>query len=103
MTWLEVVQSLLIASGLAFFVVGTLGMLRFPDVFTRLHAITKADNLGLGLLVLGLLPSTLNVAGGVKLAFIWLLVLAASATAGHLIARRAVARGLAPWTAPEQP
>ena len=103
MTWIEVTQSVLIASGLAFFVVGTLGMLRFPDVFTRLHAITKADNLGLGLLVLGLLPSAVNVAGGVKLLLIWLLVLGASATSGHLIARRAVARGAAPWTAPEQP
>lgn len=103
MTWLEVTQSVLIASGLAFFVVGTLGMLRFPDVFTRLHAITKADNLGLGLLVLGLLPSAVNVAGGVKLLLIWLLVLGASATSGHLIARRAVARGVAPWTAPKQP
>lgn len=103
MTWIEIVQTVFIACGLAFFAVGTLGMLRFPDVFSRLHAITKADNLGLGLLVLGLLPSAVNVAGGMKLVLIWLLVLAASATASHLIARRAVARGLAPWTGPERP
>jgi len=98
MTWTEIAQSAFIVCGLAFFTVGTLGMLRFPDVFTRLHAITKADNLGLGLVVIGLLPSAVNVAGGLKLVLIWLLVLAASATAGHLIARRALARRVAPWT-----
>lgn len=103
MTGIEIAQTILIVGGLAFFSVGTLGMLRFPDVFTRLHAITKADNLGLGLLVLGLLPSAVNVAGGAKLVLIWLLVLGASATSGHLIARRAVARGLAPWSAREKP
>ncbi len=101
MTWIEVVQSVVIASGVCFFAVGTIGVLRFPDVFTRVHAITKADNLGLGLVVLGLLPSTSTVTGGAKLLLIWLLVLATSATSGHLIARRARARGLAPWRAPD--
>ncbi len=97
MTWIEVVQSVLIVTGVGFFVVGTVGLLRFPDVFTRLHALTKADNLGLGLLVFGLLPSASGIASALKLLFIWLLVLAASATSSHLVARRARARGLAPW------
>jgi multicomponent Na+:H+ antiporter subunit G len=47
--------------------------------------------------VLGLLPGASGIAGGAKLLLIWLLVLAASATSGHLIARRARMRGLAPW------
>ena len=34
---------------------GSVGLLRFPDTLTRLHALTKADNLGLGLVVLGLM------------------------------------------------
>ena len=45
-----------ICAGAVFFMAGTVGLLRFPDSFTRLHALTKADNLGLGLIVLGLLP-----------------------------------------------
>jgi multicomponent Na+:H+ antiporter subunit G len=49
--WLSAVLILL---GAFFFLAGTLGLLRFPDVYTRLHALTKADNLGLGLTVLGL-------------------------------------------------
>ena len=42
-----------VAAGLFFFLAGTVGLLRFPDTLTRLHALTKADNLGLGLIVVG--------------------------------------------------
>ena len=66
---------------------GTVGLLRFPDSFTRLHALTKADNLGLGLVVLGLLPHVDSLSAGLKLVCIWLLVLLSGATAGQLIAR----------------
>jgi len=43
-----------LSAGVFFSLVGTVGLLRFPDTLTRLHALTKADNLGLGLVVLGL-------------------------------------------------
>ncbi|MER8149764.1 monovalent cation/H(+) antiporter subunit G, partial [Acinetobacter baumannii] len=45
---------LLLLLGLVFFIAGSVGLLRFPDQFSRLHAVTKADTLGLGLVVLGL-------------------------------------------------
>jgi multicomponent Na+:H+ antiporter subunit G len=67
-------------------------VLRFPDSLTRLHAQAKADNLGLGLIVLGLLPHAGGVVGGLKLICIWLLVLLSGSVAGQLIAR-AVRRG----------
>ena len=73
--------------GAFFFFAGTVGLLRFPDSLTRLHALTKADNLGLGLVVLGLLPQVDSVSAGLKLVCIWLLVLLSGATAGQLIAR----------------
>ena len=54
--------------GAGFFLAGTLGLVRFPDVYTRLHALTKADNLGLGLIVLGLMLQAESVAtAGVSL------------------------------------
>ena len=53
---LDIFSLLAIAAGAFFFLAGTVGLLRFPDPLTRLHALTKADNLGLGLVVLGLLP-----------------------------------------------
>jgi multicomponent Na+:H+ antiporter subunit G len=71
------------------FLAGTVGLLRFPDTLTRLHALTKADNLGLGLVVLGLLPQAASLRGGFKLVCVWLLVLLAGATVSQLIARAA--------------
>jgi multicomponent Na+:H+ antiporter subunit G len=68
---------------------GTVGLLRLPDPLTRLHALTKADNLGLGLVVLGLLPQTDGPFGALKLIIVWLLVQLAGATVAQLIARGA--------------
>jgi multicomponent Na+:H+ antiporter subunit G len=75
-----------VSAGAFFFLAGSVGLLRFPDTLTRLHALTKADNLGLGLIVLGLLPRVDGVLAGVKLVAIWLLALLASAAASQLIA-----------------
>ncbi|HEX5079284.1 MAG TPA: monovalent cation/H(+) antiporter subunit G [Geminicoccaceae bacterium] len=84
---LDVFSLLAIAGGAFFFLAGTVGLLRFPDPLTRLHALTKADNLGLGLIVLGLLPRVDWPQGGLKLIVVWLLVLLAGGTVGQLIAR----------------
>jgi multicomponent Na+:H+ antiporter subunit G len=76
-----------ISAGLIFFLAGTLGLLRFPDALSRLHALTKADNVGLGLVVIGLLPLADNVFAGLKLVVVWVLVQLSSATVGQLIAQ----------------
>ena len=65
----------LTGAGLGFYLAGTLGLLRFPDTFSRLHALTKADNLGLGLLALGLAFQAGGWADVAKLALIWVLAL----------------------------
>jgi multicomponent Na+:H+ antiporter subunit G len=75
-----------VALGALFFLAGTVGLLRFPDTLTRLHALTKADNLGLGLIVLGLLPQVGSVVAGLGLIAVWLLALLAAATVGQLLA-----------------
>lgn len=84
---LNAASIIFVSAGVFFFVAGTAGLLRFPDTLTRLHALTKADNLGLGLIVLGLLPRVDGVLAGVKLLVIWAFVLVASAAASQLIAR----------------
>jgi len=91
---------LLLIAGAFFFLAGTVGLLRFPDVFTRLHALTKADNLGLGFVVLALMLRTDSVAVRLKLLLIWMIVLAATATVAHLMARAALDRGVQPWRRP---
>jgi multicomponent Na+:H+ antiporter subunit G len=78
---------LAVTAGAILFLAGTTGLLRFPDAYARLHALTKADNLGLGLVVLGLLPQVDSVSAGLKLLCIWALVMLSGATASQLIAR----------------
>ncbi|WP_209287979.1 cation:proton antiporter [Marinobacterium alkalitolerans] len=80
-------QILLLVSGCFFFALGTLGLFRFNDTLCRIHALTKIDNLGLGLVILALLTMTPSVASGLKTLLIWWVALAASATSAHLVAR----------------
>ncbi len=97
MTAIDVLSTVLLISGAVFFLAGTLGLLRFPDVYTRLHALTKADNLGLGLMVAGLAVQAESWATAGKLILIWLLVLLAGASVAHLIARGALHKGIRLW------
>jgi multicomponent Na+:H+ antiporter subunit G len=76
-----------VTAGAFFFLAGTVGLLRFPDSMTRLHALTKADNLGLGLIVLGLLPQADGGLAMLKLLAVWLLAQLAGATVTQLVAR----------------
>lgn len=92
--WLSII---LLVVGVFFFFAGTVGLLRFPDVYSRLHALAKADNLGLGCVLLGLALQAESLATALKLLLIWPLVLAASAGVGFAIARRAHALGISPW------
>jgi multicomponent Na+:H+ antiporter subunit G len=84
---LNVLTIVAVVGGAFFFFAGTVGLLRFPDTLTRLHALSKADNLGLGLLVLGLLPQVASPLVAIKLVCVWLLVLLSGATVSQLIAR----------------
>lgn len=86
---LDLFSVVAIVAGAFFFLAGTVGLLRFPDAYTRLHALTKADNLGLALVVIGLLPQTASVLAAAKLVLVWLLVLLSSAVVSQLIARAA--------------
>jgi multicomponent Na+:H+ antiporter subunit G len=76
-------------TGAAFFTAGTIGLIRFPDLRTRLHALAKADTLGLGFVILALVPQAGSPGAVAKLLLIWVLALAAAATSAHLLATRA--------------
>ena len=84
-----------IGAGVFFFLAGAVGLLRFPDALSRLHALTKADNLALGLVVLGLLPRSESLLAALKLVAIWALVQLAGATAAQLVGRAVRRKGTA--------
>lgn len=81
---LDVFTAVMVLGGAFLFMAGTVGLLRFPGKLSRLHALTKADNLGLGLIVAGLAPQ-----GGallaLKLVCAWLLVQLSGAIVTQLI------------------
>ncbi|GAB6390236.1 cation:proton antiporter [Stutzerimonas marianensis] len=88
-TLLELLSWALLVGGLLFFAAGSVGLLRFPDTVSRLHALTKADTLGLGLVIAGLSLRAEGLLEVVQMLLIWLLLLASSATACQLLARQA--------------
>lgn len=95
MTLVDTLSAALVVAGACFFVAGTVGLLRFPDVYARLHALTKADNVGLGLVALGLALRSGSAADGARILLVWLLVLVATAAASHLMASTALRAGVA--------
>jgi multicomponent Na+:H+ antiporter subunit G len=82
---LDLFSVLAIGAGVFFFIAGTVALLRFPDPLSRLHALTKADNLGLGLVVLGLVPHAASLLPALKLVVLWALVQLGSATVAQMI------------------
>jgi multicomponent Na+:H+ antiporter subunit G len=97
MNWRDLVTIVLMSGGMLFFVAGTVGLFRFPDLYCRLHALTKADNVGLGLTILALMVRAAGWTDVAKLGLIWLLVMAASTTVCFLVGREAQRRGIEPW------
>ncbi len=90
MSGTEILIAAFLALGAFFYLAGTVGLLRFPDTHSRLHALTKADNLGLGFILIaaGLHWGDIWITG--KLFLIWLLALFAAGMAAQLVARAAL-------------
>jgi multicomponent Na+:H+ antiporter subunit G len=89
LTLVEVAAALMLAIGCAFYLAGTFGLLRFPDTFCRLHALTKADNVGLFFICLAMALLGGSLRTGALVFLIWLLALLAATVSAHLIARHA--------------
>jgi multicomponent Na+:H+ antiporter subunit G len=87
---LDTASALLAVFGALFFIAGTVGLLRLPDLFSRLHALTKADNLGLGMIMIAVLLQVPQLLFALKMLLLWVLVMVSGATGAHLIAKRAV-------------
>ncbi len=97
MSIIDILTVVLLLAGAVFFLAGTVGLLRFPDVYSRLHALTKADNVGLGFMVAGLALQVESFAVIGKLLLIWILVLLAGASVSYLVAAAARQRGVKVW------
>ena len=86
---IEALSAVSLLSGGFFAVVGAIGLLRMPDLYTRMHAASVAETLGAGLLIFGLLLQAGITLNGAKLVMLGLLIFFASPTASHALARAA--------------
>ncbi len=89
------ISFVLASLGCFYFAAGAIGLLRLRDVYTRLHALTKADHLGLGLITAAAMVQQDSWGNVIKLAMVWVLVLFTSASVAMLTARAALQAGIA--------
>lgn len=95
-TVIDALSWICLCGGGFFCIVGAAGMLRMPDFYTRMHAASVIETLGVGLLLAGLMLQAGLTLVTVKLIVIGLLVMFASPTASHALARAAKVRGVEP-------
>ncbi len=97
---LEVLSWISILGGLFFMIVGTIGVVRMPDVYTRLHAAGMTDTMGAGLLLLGMCFQAGLTLVLVRLILIYAFLLFTSPISTHALASAALSGGLEPYTVP---
>ncbi len=88
-----------LAAGGFFCVVSGIGLVRMPEFYTRMHAVSLLDTLGAGLILLGLLLQAGLTLNGAKLIMIGLMIFFTGPTATHALAKAAWVRGLKPLLA----
>lgn len=93
-----IIVILLISAGTFFFAVGTIGILRLPDFYTRMHAVGKCETLGVVLIIAGLIIYEGLTLLSLKLALIACFIFIANPTATHAVVRAALNSNVLPWT-----
>jgi multicomponent Na+:H+ antiporter subunit G len=98
-TVIDILSFVALTAGGAFYLIGAIGLNRMPEVFSRMHAVSVSDTLGVGLLILGMLLQAGFTLVAVKLIFIVLALWTSGAVATHALARAALHDGERPLLA----
>jgi multicomponent Na+:H+ antiporter subunit G len=93
---IDILSAVFLAGGAFFCLVGGIGLVRMPDFYTRMHGASVTETLGAGFMLIGLMLQAGLTLVAVKLAMIGLLILFASPTATHALAKAALGSGLKP-------
>lgn len=93
---LTLLSGLFITTGIAFCLIGSVGVLRLPDYFSRIHAAGMIDTLGAGSLLIGLMLVSGWTLVTLKLLLIFVFILITGPTASHALARAALHDGYQP-------
>lgn len=100
---MNILAALLILGGAFFLTVGSLGVIRLPDFYSRSHAMGKSDTLGLFLSLLGLAVHNGMRVDSLKILLVAVFVALANPVASHALARAAFRKRLAPWMKRNRP
>lgn len=92
----EIISVLFIVIGIFFMFIGSLGVIRLPDFYSRTHAASKTDTLGILLVVVGMIVFEGASLNSVKLSFILIFIALANPIGSHALARAAMKTGLKP-------
>ncbi|MBZ4654704.1 MAG: monovalent cation/proton antiporter, MnhG/PhaG subunit [Peptococcaceae bacterium] len=95
---MKILAVLFLLAGFFFTAVAAIGVLRFPDFYTRLHASGKGDTLGIALSLIGLAIYEGFSLVSLKLMFIVIFIFLANPIGTHVLARAAFRSGVKPWT-----
>ena len=85
-----------VAAGSLFLIVGGIGILRFPDFYSRIHPAGITDTMGAWLVLVGLMFASDSWLVTVKIVMLLLFLVITSPLAGHALAKAAYLRGLKP-------
>lgn len=95
---LPIVADAFLILGTLFFIVGSIGIFRFFDLYSRLHALSKVDNLGLGFVAFGMMLHSGSLLIALKILFIWLLALLSASTLSYILSSASLESGEQPRT-----
>lgn len=92
----SIITIVLVVAGIFFLLVGSIGIIRLPDFYSRTHATSKSDTLGMMLIIIGLIIFEGMTINSGKLGLVLLFILLANPIGAHALARAAYNAGLKP-------
>lgn len=95
--FITILGSLFILAGLILMIIGSFGLLRFPDFFTRTHAASKVDTVGIVVVLFGIALIGADLFVSTKVVIVMLLIMFTNPVSVHMLARAALRSGLKPW------
>lgn len=94
---MSILGAVILSIGLFFMAVTAVGLLRLPDFFTRVHAVSKSETLGIALVLIGLTLHEGTTLVSLKLLLVLIFVGFANPVGAHVLTRAAIRTGLMPW------
>jgi multicomponent Na+:H+ antiporter subunit G len=100
-TWIQQgAGAILVLAGLAFMFFGSLGILRLPDFFSRTHAASKVDTVGIAVVLAGIAVIEGFTINSAKIVIAIVFLTLTNPVAAHALARAALRHGVKPWRRP---